>query len=399
MNINYMKILLATLLAGGVLQGYGQTQDSVSKNVITADSLASGNYKDILTSFYQLAVKDLTGPDKQLNFNSNPFAIMLKNNPKLSIDTSYYKYRHLRDLNFGVGVKLDSSYHFNGFSLAVKYALINKRDYTVSRAFIEDVCNSNNEYNLLNDAMDSSLARIADINLKSATTFKMDSLFEGTLTFDMLGDALRKAIVDTARARHLVHFLKLIDQDPKVNLQTDMQRSFDSVKNSFQNKHLLTISTGDTTYSDGFSFKNAEFTLESVRGFLDPNKAANLEWDARASYSFGNDTLQAKRNLRRQFIIIEPGLNLVIKNRESQKSFFEFKISGSYTHIYNGWYTGESKDQLLFSGTIRLRVFNEIWIPLQFKYDPKSGNVFGFLNVTTNFTGLGNLLGGKKAGK
>ena len=50
---------------------------------ITADSLVSGNFKDVLTSFYQLAFNNLTGPKKELNFNSNPYALLLKINSRL----------------------------------------------------------------------------------------------------------------------------------------------------------------------------------------------------------------------------------------------------------------------------------------------------------------------------
>ncbi len=67
---------------------------------LTADSLATGNYKDVFKSFFQLALNRFTSDKKEIQFTSNPFALIAKMNPDLLIDTSYIKYKHLRDFNF-----------------------------------------------------------------------------------------------------------------------------------------------------------------------------------------------------------------------------------------------------------------------------------------------------------
>ena len=46
--------------------------------ILTADSLATGNYKDVLNSFFQFAFDRLTSPDKTLKFTGTPFAVMAK---------------------------------------------------------------------------------------------------------------------------------------------------------------------------------------------------------------------------------------------------------------------------------------------------------------------------------
>ncbi len=94
-----------------------QAQSSPSKaanikTILTADSLASGNWKDVLTSFFQLSFDKLTSNKKELNFQSNPFAILLKSHPEAAIDTNFVKYKTLRKINFGFGLQLDSSYRF-----------------------------------------------------------------------------------------------------------------------------------------------------------------------------------------------------------------------------------------------------------------------------------------------
>jgi hypothetical protein len=51
-------------------------------------------------------------------------------------------------------------------------------------------------------------------------------------------------------------------------------------------------------------------------------------------------------------------------------------------------YANEDRDRLFFNGTIRVRIMNDIWVPLEIKYDPKHGNLFGFINVRANFRAL-----------
>jgi len=37
---------------------------------------------------------------------------------------------------------------------------------------------------------------------------------------------------------------------------------------------------------------------------------------------------------------------------------------------------------------VRIRIFNDIWVPFEVKYDPRNGNLFGFINVRANFRAL-----------
>jgi hypothetical protein len=131
------------------------------------------------------------------------------------------------------------------------------------------------------------------------------------------------------------------------------------------------------------------FSTQVLKGILKPTAATNLELDLKATYNIVNDTLIAGRDLNRGLFKFESGVNWVIKNKQSQLSFFEIKFSGEYNHIFSGLYPGEKQDRINFNGIIRARITNDIWLPVQFKYDPTAGNVFGFLNLTVNFTALG----------
>ena len=75
----------------------------------------------------------------------------------------------------------------------------------------------------------------------------------------------------------------------------------------------------------------------------------------------------------------------------------EFKLSGSYSNVWKGLYNKETQVVNTINGTLRVMVLDNIWIPITIKYDPKSGNVLGFLNVSLNFSGLGNSNNSKKS--
>ena len=135
--IKYIFLFYIGIITTKYCTAQTDTKKAAAPTLITADSLASGNYKNVLSSFFQLAVNNLTGTNKELHFVANPFAIMLRGDSTLAVNTNYLNKinRFWRRLNFDLDAKLDSAYHFNGFSIGIKFDLLNKRDISMSRAF------------------------------------------------------------------------------------------------------------------------------------------------------------------------------------------------------------------------------------------------------------------------
>src|SRR5882757_5084813 len=316
--------LLLTILTALVLSVNGVAQNKVSQGelpVYTADSLASGNYKDILISFFQLAFNNLTGPNKELNFNSNPFAVMLRGNPDLARDVNYYKYRALRKLNFNFGLKLDTSYHFNGFSAGIKYALINERDSTTSKFLFK---------NLQNDPLNVEVKQLklkllqylnstypagdpASRAQRIAFSQAMDSLTDTDYTpFNTLDTSFQKTVVSIAWQNNLRTFLALVTANPGMSIQQTLDASFGDMKNAIKNNLLWTIGISDTTYKDQYAFSNIVITTELSKGIFKPKPGSNLELNINASLNFTDDSLRVGRNLKRCILYFTPGVNWVI---------------------------------------------------------------------------------------
>jgi hypothetical protein len=361
--------------------------------VFTADSLATGNYKDVLNSFFQLAFDRLTSPEKELKFTGTPFAVMAKLDTVLLVDTLYTKYRTLRNINYAFGLKLDTSFKFNGFTAGIKYALINKRDETVSRAFVNMVENSARARQLV------SLSRLAGASISAMQPgadqdrliVEMEQFTDGTKNFSALSKQLQDTIIGFVERNDTTSILAdLLRLNKDVNLGKTADSIYQDMRTNFNNNLLWTVGVTDTTYKNQFAFSNIVFHTELIKGLNKFNETKNdLELNIRSALQLTDDTLQLKRDLKRAVFSFEPGVNVAFKTRYTKKSYLELKFSGGYYHNFSTLYANEDRDQVFVNGTVRIRIMNDIWVPFEVKYDPQHGNWFGFINVRANFKALG----------
>ena len=390
--MNNIRFYIIPLFLFSILSISSSAQSKKIAAIITADSLASGNYKDVLTSFFQLAFDKLTAKNKELKFSSNPYAVMMKANPDLEIDYNYKKNRVLRNLNFNFSLKLDSSYRFNGFSSGISYALINKRDYTVYNEFIRLAIDKNAEFNKLQNGISQALSGIDDADLKKRFREQGNKLLnDETYTYDKLDNDVKQRVDKILLDSNLTRIAKLVKNNSSATIAKSCRDGYNEVKKSFQSKPLLLLSITDTTAKDEFVFSNITLKAEFLKGFGDSKPGANWEFSIPATVNFVDNLSLAGRDLKRAEFRIEPGINLVIRNSGAAHSLLEMKFSGEYSHIFNGLYPTEKNDVLTFNGTVRIKIIHDIWIPLVFKYDPKKGTILGFLSVKFNFSGQGKI--------
>jgi hypothetical protein len=362
-----------------------QAQETTKIPSFTADSLASGNYQDVLSSFFQLGLKNLTGPNKEFKFSSNIFAFALKINPNLAVDTNYLKYTYLRRLNVNFDGKLDSTNKFNSFAIELKYAIINKRDITVSEQFMADALNNGREIHNLFQLFSTMKNGITDPDLKSKFTEQSTKFFKDTtLTFDQLDKKVQDALISIAKENNLNDFLNLVKTQPHFNAKKFLSDDFKTVKDSFQNKPLWTIGLNYTVD------QKINIQTEYLKGILDKDSPTSLELDAKADLEILDTTINFN-NVNRKVFNTSLGLNWVIAKNSAQQSIVEFKVAASYKYVWSGLIENENNNVLTADGTFRVRVTKSLWVPIDIKYDPKSGEVFGFLNVVTNFDSFKNV--------
>lgn len=368
-------------------------QDEKPIPVFTADSLATGNYKDVLTSFFQLAFRNLVGPNKELGFTTNPYAVMMRANPDLAVDTSYLKYTNLRNLNFAFNLKLDSNFKFNGFSSGINYAIINKRDHTVYSEFLQLAEANSAEYHKLSRGIGRKIA-IARGQQDTVLAKKMLQQWgkltnrDGKFTFADLDADVKAKFLDVANDSGLVEIQGLINSGERVNIFTRTQENYKKAEDVFKNRLLWTVSLSDTTYKNQFIFSNVVLSTQILQGFGNPKSIHGFEFDVKGAWNLLDDTLITKRDLKRSMLRLEGGFNYVLRSKRTDFSFFEFKLSAAYNQIFQGVYADERKEVFTLNGIFRVRILDDIWIPVEFRYDPDMGNVFGFISVKANFTAL-----------
>ena len=357
--------------------------------ILTADSLATGNYKDVLNSFFQLAFDRLASPDKSIKFTGTPFAVMAKLDTMLLVDTVYKKYRTLRNLNYTFALRLDTAYKFNGFSSGIKYAIINKRDETVQNAFVKTVL-SNKAVKQLFGLNNQMIAKIPTLDNPGALMQEYSNFTMGLMNFGALSQPLQAAILAVAASSDSTKALvETLMQNPNFNIKTTADSLYQDMKENFNKNALWTIGVTDTTLKNQLVFTNVVFHSEFLKGINKYNNTKNdLELNIRSQLQLVDDTLNVGRDLKRAIFNFEPGINLVINTRSTKKSYLELKFSGGYYHNFGTLYADEDRDRVFVNGTVRIRIFNDIWVPFDIKYDPKTGNLFGFINVRANFRAL-----------
>ena len=377
-------------------------QDNAAKMIYTADSLKSGNSKDILTNFFQLAFNNLVGSNKEFSFSSNPYALMLKRNPQLNKDIYYKKYKPLRKLNFSFGMRLDSSFNFNGFTSALKYSLIDQTDVTASKVVAlklkEDKLGK--ERDLLNAAITTYIQKEFKGSDSELIVLQKNrnALFQEEKPLDALDKDFQNLVRGIVKEKNFIEISETLSRHPDKSFRELDSLNFVQLKNSIKNNLLWTIALSDSTYKDKFQFANIAVVSEFSKCIFEPEPGANnLEANIKAMLDFSNDTTKAGRNLDRKMFSLEAGLNWVIRDKTNDRPFFEIKFSGSYYRNLGNLYQSEKRDSLTINGTARIRLLNDIWIPVEVRYDPKTGRLLGLLNVKANFSGIAGLLKRKES--
>lgn len=359
--------------------------DEEKKEIIRTDAnLKSGNYRDVLTNFFQLAFNDLTGTDKRLRFSSNLFALKLKTNPDLDIDYNFEKKTFWRNSNIDFDLKLDSNFRFNGASFGYKYALVNKRDYALAKDFSRLYSQTMAKYNNAFDQIMSNLAAQYGGNPVLLTKYNAE-------IYSFIKEKKGKFSDLSVEAQGLIKgVINDIGADESFNFGGVAQEAYNKLVESYKNKLLWTVAANFSTYSDGFMFSNIDLVSQATANLVKISGNAHLEFDAKATLAFLEDTARSQKNIERNTFAFEGGFNLAFTNRNNGKPIVEFKATTAYNSVLHGLYLNETKDKFTFNGTLRFRVTDNIWIPVTLKYDPDDSNVFGFLSIKSNFDWLKN---------
>jgi hypothetical protein len=349
-----------------------------SENIIrTANDLKTGNWQDVLSSFLQLSFSDLTGSNKALNFKTTLLALKVKADSSLLIDSNYKRQQFARNFQFDLSLNLDSQYKFKGFQAGFTLAIINKRDSTV--------------LSLVHTLVDS-LFLVGQTELQNAFIAFQESVSDSThhIRADkkQLFAAVKQKMQDNLRLSGFTEtkdfpaefkpFLKK-SYDDNIRKANDL---FNIELAKLRTKPLLTLSVNSTFKNDQQAFHNGQAQLIFLQGIK--TARSSTEIDLRVSANV-RDTLLITTQRRADFKA-SGGINFSLIKTNTQKSILEFKPYFEYFALITTAIGDERKTKFSANADFRLRITDNLWLPLTITYDWNQKNFLGFLNVDFNFT-------------
>ncbi|GGI24575.1 hypothetical protein [Pedobacter mendelii] len=345
-------------------------KEKISSLIKNAENLKSGNYKDVLYSFFQLAAKDLTGQNKSFGFNSTLFAIKLKLDSTLNRDYNLKNQNFARNFQFNFKLNLDTAFKFKGFTSGFTFAIVNQRDHQLadfSESYLGKVL-----YPLLDTIQKQSSAYTAFIvNQNLSREKRVALLTEMQSGIDSLFTNYTLSYLPEAFFNGLKYPAGLISSLRKIDVISD------SLYKELDKKWLWTIK------GNASSNKTGRFNRANLETIILKGKKPELDIRAGVYYA---DTL-VKSRLSRFVVYSSAGFNLPLLITK-RTNIIEFKPYLEYTQILKNLLPNEENYRFLANADLRFRITEGLWLPLTLKYDLKNGNFLGFLNVSINLNGI-----------
>ena len=365
-----MKQIITALFIGvfSFISTYIKGQDNLlAKKVITeANKQKTGNWQDVFTNFFQVAVKDLTGDTKSFDFKSTLFALRTRLDPSLNVDTNYVKYAFDRNFQFNTSLKLDSQYKFKAFSLGFSLCIINKRDSTIL-SFIGKEEDLLFKYyaNDISDALNAYRQTAPKEKYNEAQIAVQTMLAKGKIILNNLPEEFRT----------------LCSKKIEENFNSVSSALMEAIKDA-RTKPLLTLTTNAGFKKGKGLFNGGETELAYLQG-LTKNKRP-VELDFRLNFK-AIDTVVNNKRYRTEIGFVG-GFNWgIITSTKNYNPILEIKPHIEYKRITRGLLQNEKENTFTANATARIRVLKGLWIPLTLKYDLKNKHFLGFLNVSFNW--------------
>jgi hypothetical protein len=369
------KVILLCILYLLSINSNAQDKDlhqMVNDTVKKYENAKSGNYKDILTSFFQLATTNFTGSNKTIEMNTTLFAIKAKANPELTTG-NFQEERFSRNFQFNFKLNIDDKYKYKGFTGGATYAIVNGRDRKLA-VLTKTIFGK--QYEPFQELIQEIYRENKFINQTEADNF--DAAYEDIMNLKTY----------SANDFHRLLLSKFKEKAKKYNIKEDNMDVFaKSLKKLSDNEYKKIDSKALWTLSvDGSAQEKGKFNKASIGTIFLQGIKEKSEIDARAKIVYA-DTLTIAPMPRMDFNA-KLGVNFKIAKGYKNVSYFEIKGSMEYNKILKNIMPNEKKEIFLGNAEIRVRLANDLWLPLIIKYDIENSNFLGFLNLSYNFGAL-----------
>ncbi|KQS93559.1 hypothetical protein [Chryseobacterium sp. Leaf394] len=350
-------------------------EDRTKKDVLEeVEERKSANWKDVITNYYQLALKDLGGEDQRFELKTTLFNLKAQANNELWIDYNYEKENFARNFQIEAGLSLKDDYSIKGFNYGLGWAY-NERDRSIKTLFNSKSSVIFDQY--INDLMDAK-AKYSNDLIEAGDT-------ETDIKINKISEIEKKY-----RSNENV-----INMIPLKDFPEDFRKYLSDHYESYPEKFMkLSRQDIEEIERQPYFFIGFNGSISNNTKFLDNYKIETvylrgiktsrlkMEIDFRNSFVITKDLVSDTPETNKNFIS-QLGLNIAVLSKE--KSFLEMKPSFEFRRNLMKSMILDENENFFANTDIRIRIYKDVWLPLILKYDVKKGNLFGFLNVSFNF--------------
>ena len=378
------KVIQIILLLTVSLTALGQEND-----VAPAKSFMS---RESFTRIYKVAAESgyFGKEDGKYTLDASLFGLKALVNPNVKVDTNYLENSNafLRRVQLTMSLGLGDQNKIESFAPGVKVALINNTDMTEGSLRKT----TSNLIRMVSRAMVNAVSRYSKrdedsfkILMKKYQDGESVELSDFDEEFQGLFNAEWKSQIELFKSDPIYEFLQTrLDSINLGNFNEYVQKEWDYEKERFSRRALLTAAVLPSFESGNLNDMSLEVSF--LQG-LNPNKVkkspANLE--LKAAYIFSNDTVIAEDSFdERRLWKVDGYFGKVLWKDEENDSKLELKLGVGYQSIIKGLHEDEDETQFTLNFSLIPRLTDDLYFPIELKYDPENANVLGKFSLSWN---------------
>jgi len=398
-----MKRIIILIAASIIVTNVIAQNPTINEIVEITKSLniqKTANTKDILTTFFRAGIDNLLGEDKKFTLNSSFYGLDSIFRGAMGQKPSFETERKLRRNSLNFSLTGDSSNNITNFSLGFTFTLINKKDVIYTKFDDEDSKILKRKHALIANFKTGWKELFAkryrdkadDITLMKAmqeswTEADKKEDYSGLHVYikEMLGDPdLITEILKLNNADNSFQQTEIAEAINSIRKgKNPAKELFKAIGEKYSRKPLWTFSPTaayDRTNSQGEYGFASDFTVGLGKNL----NRKPWELEIKSLFKIMHDTSQQKTNYDNKPFSISIGLNKVVMESEDNEPKMEFKLFTQYDHQFGKVPTGTEAGLFTLNSTLRLKVFNALWLPISIKYDPENNNFLGLFSITAN---------------
>ena len=335
---------------------------------------------DLLSEILQVGLDRgiLKGTQNDVRVKSTIYGLMVMFDKRYEIDKYYSRLKFQRNFELGGSMQMNEDNQINGYGVALKYAVINKRDLSYGK-----------DYSVL-----SSRIQQTQQQLHSMFGLVMQAFGRDSTTSPEQKRKLVKFISDNASIKDFDKFYEEFVTIIGVAADEETQKKVSEIKavvnsinedykritDEISQRPLLTFAAEAKNSESNWEFATLRLEFQKGLGFVKPDE---YPWDLylASELIFTNDTLLISDKLNRTVFSAKGGINHVLIKKQNNQSFLEVLGGFEYNSVFNGKYPEEESSILNAMFSFTFRIAPNLYLPVELKYDPDKNRFMGQVRI------------------